>query len=221
MLEKHILEAARDYKYLLDRGYPQQLSLIFVSNRWNLSKEERMILYRCIHPSIEATSIREKHLDPESIRGNILVIDTYNVLLTLKASVECEEIFLCDDGIVRDILSSRSKASKDKTLYSLTPILVSEIAHLAPNKAIFIVDKQVSMSKELCNNIKSLATNLVVETILAPKTDKEIIKLSETNPDVIVASSDILILRDSPRVFDLAGYIIRRRWSKKLINIRL
>ena len=97
-LRNEIREAYIDYKYLLNRNYSRKLALDIVTARYNLSKLERLLLYRCVHSNSEIENINSKISNQKEI-----IIDGYNIALTLISAMNGEEIYLCDDGFIRDL----------------------------------------------------------------------------------------------------------------------
>ena len=93
-------EAAEDFRYLLNRGYNRNSSLKLVSDRYNLSKDERNFLIRAVFSDREAEERRKKLVNIEEIRGKRVVIDGYNVLITVENVLKGENIIFCDDGLL-------------------------------------------------------------------------------------------------------------------------
>lgn len=209
-----LLEAARDYRYLLDRGYPQKLSLDAVTSRWRLSQRQRMILYRCVHPRSLAERVRSSLVGPEELAGKRVVIDTYNVLLTIYAADVCEDVYLCDDGLVRDVLSVRKPVIKSPELVEKAEKAVAYLRELGASSAVFVMERQVSMSGRLAAAIASRlggAGGMEVRAYTVDRTDREVIARS-LGSDSVVCSSDVVVLMNARRAFDLAGYVVLREW---------
>jgi hypothetical protein len=53
-----LLAAARDYRWLLDRGYPQSASLKLVGDRYRLERDERLVLFRGVFAGAASASRR-------------------------------------------------------------------------------------------------------------------------------------------------------------------
>lgn len=101
---EQLREAILDYRYLLDRGYGSKASLDLVTGRYGLTREERLLLFRCIHPWSRAEEIRNKMGIKEPI-----ILDGFNIGITLINAWDGEQLFLCDDGFVRDLSVGRKK----------------------------------------------------------------------------------------------------------------
>ena len=58
-----LLQAAADFRYLLNRGYPREASLTLVGNRYDLPREARQILHRGVFAD-EVAQARRAKLQP-------------------------------------------------------------------------------------------------------------------------------------------------------------
>lgn len=206
-----VIEAARDYKHLLNRGYSQKVVLDLVTSRYGLSSVERTLLLRCIHSDSDVESIRKKHV--ESVSRMRVVIDGYNVLLTIHTAMEGLSLFLCDDGFVRDLRKSYRRGILMDRLEPVVSLLATELSKLDPDSVTIVLDKNVSHSAQhaevLRNNVKDL-----VEVVLADKADIRVIGESG-----IIASSDYVIICRASRIYDLAGHIIKTYYRSRVIDI--
>ena len=52
MFTETLKDAARDYRFLLNRSYPQKASIKLVGDRYQLSGQERSVLYRGVSDRI-------------------------------------------------------------------------------------------------------------------------------------------------------------------------
>lgn len=219
-IRDELVEAAKDYKYLLNRGYPVKESLDLVVKRYFLNNIERMILYRCIHPSEMAKSIASRKVKAEEVYGQTLLIDGFNVLITVATAFNGGQVFLGDDGLLRDVSKSIRKFSfsVEKHLEKLK-LIVKEACLLMPSNIIFFYDKQVSYSGEIASLTRSLGKEVKykIDTIVSSRNDKTIIMYSERG---IVSSSDIVILLKAKRIFDLAQYIIAKWKPRSIVDIK-
>lgn len=95
-----LVEAAVDYAYLLDRGYPERASGLLVGNRRRLDADERIMLFRGMASA--ADSARRRALLGGPPRGGVLLVDGYNVAFTLLHYWLGKPCFLSSDGLLRD-----------------------------------------------------------------------------------------------------------------------
>ena len=210
-LEKKVIDAIRDYKYLLNRGYPQKASLDFVVSRYALSREWRSLLLRCVHREEDAVLIRSK------LRDNVgpndrLIIDGYNTILTIVSALECRTLYLCDDGIVRDLRSAYVKDFATPLVLNALEILSEELARLRVSDVTIVLDSNVSWSARHAEIIRKIISE--AEVRLAKKADIEVLSTIG-----IACSSDYLILKRAKAIYDLAGRIILKNFKHKVEDI--
>lgn len=220
-MRRELINAIYDYRLLLDRGYPQKVALDAVCTRYMLSRRERLLLYRCIHPTNIAKKIRRKHSIPPP--QSTLVVDGFNVFATLYTVYTGEHVYLCDDGIVRDLsgLHSRVALTMDKNVAGNLLSLIINYANKFGYRLELIFDYNVKKSGELASYIrKQLSTMSIYWNVSVEKqADSRI--LSRCTEGVWVSTSDIVILEKAERIFDLAGYIIRDKYPRYVIKIPL
>lgn len=200
-LRAEVREAVRDYHYLLNRGYPQKAALDFVASRYGLRRDERALLLRCVHRSSDAEYIRSKTVG--GVDGRYLVVDGYNVVLTVASAIEGRQLFLCDDGFVRDLRSSYVKDFDSPTVTSSLELVAEVLKTLRPAEALVVLDKNVSWSSKHAEFIRE---RYDLRTALAVRADIEVIGSGR-----VVCSSDFVILMKATKVFDLAQYIVRSK----------
>ncbi len=206
IVDTRIVEALKDYRYLLNRGYPQKPALDLVVTRYMLSRTERLILYRCIHSASIAKSIRSRIV----CRANnkTLVLDFYNILLTMLALIEGTPCFICDDCIVRDIRGSKLRDKEKELFLSLFDMLIEMVYDLGYEDLILVLDKSISFSAHHANVFRSLSyRKTIVHTVLADKTDKAILRICE-NKRVDIATSDIMILTKAPQHSNILNLVM-------------
>lgn len=205
--KENFCNALRDYRYLLDRGYSRESILQLVISRYKLSDVEKSILYRCVHSRVEASKIKNKIVGWREIRGEELVVDGYNVLITLDTSLSGEEVYVGDDGIVRDVRKSYRKYTFQLEETSrVLKVLAEHLESLKPRKVIVIYDSQVSWSGKLKVLTREVLSEKVeCEILVVRNADKTLIGFGEEG---IIATSDIIVLREVKRVFDLPAHII-------------
>ncbi|MEM0453408.1 MAG: DUF434 domain-containing protein [Sulfolobales archaeon] len=211
-LRDELIKALEDYKYLLTRGYNQKPSLDLVTSRYRLSKPERMLLFRCIHSDSDVVEVYNKTVTPSQICSQRLVIDGFNTLLTITSVLEGDYVYLCDDGFVRDLRSSKIKDFEIEGIKASATTLMRYLKLLKPSDTVLILDKQVSKSGELKNGLSEILTNIKV--LLASKAD-----ITVLTEEGVISSSDFLILKKASKVFDMAGYIIMNEFRHRIIDL--
>jgi hypothetical protein len=192
ILRKELKEAYVDYKYLLNRGYNRKPALDLVTGRYSLSFKERLLLYRCTHSDEEIKEIKEKTILEKNV-----VIDGYNVAITILNALDNDEAFICDDGFVRD-LGLGSKKGDDRIEDIL--ILFAEFCYSLGLSFTIILDSQISHSGELASNLRKRGIN--AKTV--NKADKTVM-----SSELTIISNDFVIMKNSVKLFDLVGLFLK------------
>ena len=199
-----VKEAAKDYKYLLSRGYNWNTSLNFVSARYQLTRVERMILLRSVF-SNQDIAIRKSKLKPISyIKDKSLSIDGFNVLMTIRAALLKTPLIYCQDGFIRDILSAFERIKIDTLMYISLELLLSLLLKYKPRDVVFFFDSRVSKSGIFASHVRRRLKQLNFNgnALAVPKADIQTISYGE-----VVASSDSVIILRANQVVDLGGYL--------------
>jgi len=213
-LRRELIEAAKDYRYLLDRGYPHKLALNTVSTRYLLSKRERLLLYRCVHSSSYVRSIRSKTLvPPENVE---VVIDGYNLFSTIFSVISGEELYLCDDGFIRDLLGLHTRVALAVNKDTINKIISLIKWFIDKHRVYIILDANVSHSGELASRLRELLPN--ADIIVARKADVKVLELSIGRWTI---TSDAVVLERAYKVYDLAGHIARKNCPERIMVLPL
>ncbi len=192
ILRKELKEAYIDYKYLLNRGYNRKTALDLVTGRYSLSFKERLLLYRCTHSDEEIKEIKEK-----LSLGKSVIIDGFNVAITVLNALDNDEAFICDDGFVRDLGLGAKKG--DNRIEDIL-ILFSEFCYALGLSFTIILDSQISHSGELASNLRKRGIN--AKTV--NKADKTVMSSEFT-----IISNDFVVMKNSKRLFDLVGLFLK------------
>jgi len=213
-LRRELIEAAKDYRYLLDRGYPHKLALNTVSTRYLLSKRERLLLYRCVHSSSYVRSIMSKTLvPPENVE---VVIDGYNLFSTIFSVISGEELYLCDDGFIRDLLGLHTRVALAVNKDTINKIISLIKWFIDKHRVYIILDANVSHSGELASRLRELLPN--ADIIVARKADVKVLELSIGRWTI---TSDAVVLERAYKVYDLAGHIARKNCPERIMVLPL
>jgi len=209
---KELQEAAEDFRYLLNRGYPRKAALELVGNRYGLTSDERHLLHRGIFSDADSKSRRKSKIPIGKVRNRDLAIDGYNILITIETGLSDRPLILGDDGFIRDISGLSGNFKKTEKTEEAFQLILDIVKRVKPLKTLFLFDSPISMSGELAQEVRSL---LKKESLLG---DAKAVKVPEKiligYPGVI-ATSDTAIIDQSKEVVDLAGDIIRKRIGLK------
>lgn len=207
MADSEFISACRDYFYLIDRKYPERGSLKIVGDRYRLSGDQRTILYRGI--SSRGRSILRRKKLTEMNRGiDTLVIDGYNVLLTIMNYRLGRNMFISTDNILRDAGSLHGRIRQEDLFIECAGMLMDYLAKIKPAFLEFFLDAPVSHSERHAAWIRDAIRNYSLNgnCNVVRSADHEM-KVSGKG---IIATSDTVIIENSAcQVADLSFYVLR------------
>ena len=212
-----LAEAVRDYRLLLDRGYPVSASLKLVGDRHRLDKKDRNILFRGVLDQANSAAIAAR-LVSKPAAGFSLAVDVYNVLFTLINYRRGHPVFISTDGLVRDAGGSYGCISHSVDFDDALKILAPILASLHPASVTLYLDSPVSGSGNHAAAIREALSELALpcQVTLVPSADPSLIAFDGS----LVATSDSVIAsRAKAPVYDLARAILQWRYRAQLTDI--
>jgi hypothetical protein len=100
-----LVSATNDVCWLLSRGYAALSSLKLVGDRYELEQRQRMAVSRCACSDSAKARRNARRISIDSLVGQTLLIDGYNVLTTVEAALAGSYILAARDGCYRDMAS--------------------------------------------------------------------------------------------------------------------
>lgn len=217
---KSLQKASEDFRYLLNRAYPRKAALELIGNRYQLTSEQRHLLHRGVFSDVDAKSRQKKKIVPRQIHGYDLVIDGYNVLITIEAGLSGRPLVLGDDSFMRDISGLSGNFQKTEMTVQALELLLNFLKRVKPRQTLFLLDSPISRSGELALEVRGRMQkeNLPGDAMAVRVPEKILIGFPGT-----VATSDTAIIDRSHKVVDLAGSVLSKqkklnsliRWRRK------
>lgn len=152
-------DAAADYCWLLNRGYPPASSLALVGNRYRLKQRQRIAVSRWACSDDALAHRAARCITPGDIAGKELLLDGFNVLTTVEAALGGGVVLACRDGCFRDMASMhgtfRQVAESRPAL-----LLVGQTLHrLNVGGCGWLFDRPVSNSGRLADLCRAIAAD--------------------------------------------------------------
>ena len=215
--EEELIMAARDIRYLLDKGYPKGSAVRFVGDHYSLAKDRRFILSRNVVAPDIASARRMKSVPCSDIRDREVLIDGYNVLITIESYLKGEEMWVGDDGFIRDNRRVfRSHVNDGSTVRSVG-LMLSVASRNAAGMVTILLDEQMSMSGQLVLLIRQRMAEAGIKgrVLTSASTDHD---LKRAGSSAIVATADGVIIDAVGTVVDIPSCIIKEdTCSRKLL----
>jgi len=210
--------AAEDFRYLLNRGYPRKASLELVGNRYELTFDERHLLHRGVFSDIDSGARQKRIISPKAIRNKDLAIDGHNVLITIEAGLSGRPLILADDGFIRDISGLSASFKKTEVTDKAIRLIVAFLKKWRPRHTLFLFDAPISKSGLLAQELRAL---LKEEGLPGDALAMKVPEKTLTGFPGVIATSDTAIIDRSEKVIDLAGDIIRTKiGSMSLLKLK-
>uniref|UniRef100_A0A7C3YZK1 DUF434 domain-containing protein n=1 Tax=Desulfobacca acetoxidans TaxID=60893 RepID=A0A7C3YZK1_9BACT len=200
-------QAAADFRYLLNRGYPRRASLTLVGNRYDLPRAARQLLHRGVFADALARARRAKLRPLAALAGRPLAIDGHNVLITLESALLGRPLVAADDGFIRDVAQiSRTFRDSPATRQALD-LLAAYLSRHRPGPLTILYDAPMKRSGDLARKTRQIlaAPGLQVEARAVPVPERELLDFPGA-----VATSDTHLIDAQEVLVDLAGEIVRR-----------
>ncbi|WXG42717.1 MAG: DUF434 domain-containing protein [Promethearchaeati archaeon SRVP18_Atabeyarchaeia-1] len=216
ILGDNLVEAARDLRYLLSRGYSREASVRFVATGHGVTLGERYILMRAVYDDAEAEKRRRKLVSLDEIRGETVSIDGYNLLITVESMLAKKLLVQCDDNITRDVSGVFGKHKITTVTTQALSLILRKLKDHAPKEVRFTYDKQVSKSGELASQTRMMMAEFELKgtATTALKTD-----IATLESGGVTVSSDSVVVDRAKRILDLAGELARQESYSNILRL--
>ncbi len=197
--------ATGDLCWLRSRDYPDKAALKLVGDRYQLRLRQRSALQRCAVAEEAVVRRLARQVAPEAVRGEPLLIDGYNVLLTVEAALGGGVVLQARDGAFRDMAAMSSHFRKVQQTRPALELIGSHLEELGCARAHWFLDRPISNSGRLKAVMEEVGGDhgWPWDVELVPNPDK-VLEVS----DQIVATADGGILDRGPRWINLARRVV-------------
>ena len=132
-------------------------SLKLVGDRQSLTERQRLAISRAAC-SDESLARRKAHcVCVEGITNETLIIDGFNLIITVEAGLSGGPLLLCRDESVRDLSSVhgsyRSVQETERAIY----LIGEQLQNLRPSSVVWLLDRPISNSGRLAQKIVGIA----------------------------------------------------------------
>jgi hypothetical protein len=198
--------AAEEIVFLLGRGYPSATAVDVVGNHHQLEARQRLALGRMLCSPEQRARRAARAIERTDARGRTLLIDGFNLIITIEVALSGGLVLDCSDGTVRDLAGLRGSYHPVDETDGALDLIGRELGALSPAGARIFLDAPVSNSGRLRARILDFAHRWSFPV------DAEVVP----NPDAILArgenavSSDSSILDRTSSWLNLARFIVDR-----------
>jgi hypothetical protein len=179
--------AVNELSWLLTRDYSMRGAVKLVGDRHALTDRQRLALSRAACSDQSKARRAGTRVEIEELEASGLIIDGFNLIITIEAALSGAALLLCRDGCIRDLSSVHgSYRSVEETAVAIQ-LIGESLAALKAKSVGWLLDRPVSNSGRLAKLIRDCAAQngwpWTVETVFNP--DREIVSSQR-----VVISSD-------------------------------
>lgn len=198
-------QAVDDLSWLRGRGYSPKASLKLVGDRYALRDRQRKALQRCAASNEECRLRAKRVVQVDALAGKTVIVDGYNVILTLEAALSDGVLLLARDGVLRDLASLSAHYRRLAVTRPAVELLVRALAEKKLAGVECLLDRPISNSARLKQVIEIVAEEQAEtwNVRLSAHVDRDL----KHSPH-IVASADSAVLDRCGRWLNLARWLV-------------
>ena len=203
--------AVKELSWLLSRDYSMKGALKLVGDRHALTARQRLAVSRAACSDQSKEHRAATILPVAAVAGEELIIDGFNLIITIEAALSGGVLIHCRDGCIRDLSSVHGSYRSVNETDQAISLIGKTLEDLRPKSVAWLLDRPISNSGRLAKRISDLATEngwiWTVEVLFNP--DAEIMTSGR-----VVISSDSHILDETDRWINLNRYLLDERLKK-------
>lgn len=197
-----------DLSWLLGKGYATKAALKLVGDRHGLDERQRHAVARAACSDERREARAAGRVPVEGLRGEALVVDGFNLTITLEAALGGGVLLLCRDGCLRDLSSVHGSYRSVEETERAVALALDSLGALAPATVRWLLDRPVSNSGRLAQKVEALARARghawAVETVFNP--DREMARARAA----VAVTSDSNVLDAVARWTNLGAHLVAR-----------
>ena len=187
----NLATATSELSWLLSRGYQMKASLKLVGDRQRLTERQRLAISRaaCSDESRDRRKINRVSI--ERITDERVIIDGFNLLITVEAGLSGGPLLLCRDDSVRDLSSVHGSYRSVQETERAICLIGEELENLRPSSVLWFLDRPISNSGRLAQKIVDIAQhhNWPWEVKVVFNPDAEIL----SSPGIAITSDSLIL----------------------------
>jgi hypothetical protein len=150
--------ATSELSWLLGRGYQPKSALKLVGDRYALRERQRLAVARAACSDESRGRRAASRLDVRSVAGADLIVDGFNLVITVEAALGGGVLVRGRDGCVRDLSSVHGSYRSVEETEAAIMLVGEALARLGPASVLWVLDSPVSNSGRLAQRVRRLAS---------------------------------------------------------------
>lgn len=197
-------DAVYEFCWLLNRGYARHSVMQLVGDHHQLVKRQRLAISRAACSNTSRELRKTMCLPIEQIKDRQLVIDGFNLIISVETAMAGGLLLRCCDGCIRDIAGIHGTYRLVHETRQAIELIGNVLQAFSPASVLWLFDKPVSNSGRLAEMVRDMATahhwNWQAELIDNPD---QVIR----NGGKVAITSDSAILDGGVQWVNLGAYL--------------
>jgi len=197
-------DAVYEFCWLLNRGYARHSVMQLVGDHHQLVKRQRLAISRAACSNTSRELRKTTCLPIEQIKDRQLVIDGFNLIISVETAMAGGLLLRCCDGCIRDIAGIHGTYRLVHETRQAIELIGNVLQAFSPASVLWLFDKPVSNSGWLAEMVRDIATvhhwNWQAELIDNPD---QVIR----NSGKVAITSDSAILDGGVQWVNLGAYL--------------
>ncbi|PPK75238.1 hypothetical protein B0F87_10685 [Methylobacter tundripaludum] len=197
-------DAVYEFCWLLNRGYARHSVMQLVGDHHQLVKRQRLAISRAACSNTSRELRKATYLQIEQIKDRQLVIDGFNLIISVETAMAGGLLLRCCDGCIRDIAGIHGTYRLVHETRQAVELIGNVLQAFSPASVLWLFDKPVSNSGRLAERVRDIATvhhwNWQAELIDNPD---QVIR----NSGKVAITSDSAILDGGVQWVNLGAYL--------------
>lgn len=204
-------DAVYEFCWLLDRGYTRHSVIQLVGDHHQLVKRQRLAISRAACSNTSRALRQTTCLRIEQIKDRQLVIDGFNLIISVETAMAGGLLLRCCDDCIRDIAGIHGTYRLVHETRQAIELIGNVLETFSPASVLWLFDKPVSNSGRLAEMVRDIAKvhhwNWQAELIGNP--DQAI-----RNSCKVAVTSDSAILDGGVLWLNLGAYLITNHFQE-------
>ena len=200
--------AVDELSWLLTRAYAIKSAVKLVGDRQALTERQRLAVSRAACSDQSRDHRARTQIAVADLRNETLIIDGFNLIISIEAARSGGLLFSCRDGCIRDLSSVHGSYRSVNETAGAVQLIGDAMSELEVKSVQWRLDRPVSNSGRLAKLIRERANQnhwpWTVETVFNP--DREIIEAG-----LVVISSDGPLLDQVAEWANFSDYLCRKK----------
>ncbi|MGZ8916460.1 MAG: DUF434 domain-containing protein [Methylobacter sp.] len=200
-------EAVYELGWLLNRGYARHSAIQLVGDHHQFTTRQRLAISRAACSDTNRQLRKSKCLPVEQIKDRQLVIDGFNLVISVETAMAGGLLLRCCDGCIRDIASIHGTYRQVHGTRQAVELIGKALQAFSPANVLWLFDKPVSNSGRLAEMVRDIAEthHWNWQAALIENPDQAI-----RDSHKVAITSDSAILDGEVQWVNLADYLVTK-----------